>query len=382
MRLDSLTAEQQGLLPGVRNEWIRTGLSTEPADRAAAEAGVRKAYEAAGLEPPRLVIWLDSPMAGAIGQAMLRSLPAQVRAQVRDQVWAQVWDQVGDQVGAQVWAQVGDQVGAQVGAQVRDQVGDQVWAQVWDQVGAQVGDQVWAQVGDQVGDQVWDQVGAQVGDWYSGSLGRWETGWLAFYDAFARLGIDTTRLTGLTAVERSAGWWWPLAGAVVITDRPTVIARDKDGRLHSADGPAVLYRDGFAVHAWHGTRVPPDLVETGWDTKRIFAESNTEIRRCAIERMGWDRFIAVAGLRRVGEEAVDPGNAPYTIALYDLPDELADMYEERARILLCTNGSPERDGTRHRFGLVVPGRHTHPIAAAASLYDIPVAAYAALEVRR
>ncbi|WP_172456780.1 DUF6745 domain-containing protein [Nocardia farcinica] len=305
-------------------------------------------------------------------------MQAQVRAQVQAQVWAQVWAQVGDQV----WAQVGDQVWAQVG----DQVGDQVWAQVGDQVWAQVGDQVWAQVEDQVGDQVWAQVGdqvwAQVEDWCTGALGRWECGWLSFYAALGRLGIDVSRLDGLVEIERSAGWWWPMRDAVVLTDRPSVISRDKDGRLHSAAGPAVLYRDGFAVHAWHGTRVPADLIETGWDTARILREPNAEVRRCAIERMGWDVFIASSGMRQVGDAVPDPGNAPHTLALYDLPDTLSDMFEEPARILLCTNGSPERDGTRHRFGLVVPGHHTDPVAAAADLYDIPVQAYRQLEVRR
>lgn len=337
MRIDQLTDEQAAMLPVIRDEWIRAGLSTEPADRAAAEAGVRKAYAAAGLEPPRLVIWLDSPLAGAIGQAIVRT-PPRTSARVQAQVWAQVRDQVGDQVG--------DQVRAQVEAQVR--------AQVW----------------------------AQVEDWCTGALGRWECGWLSFYAALGRLGIDVSRLDGLVEIERSAGWWWPMRDAVVLTDRPSVISRDKDGRLHSAAGPAVLYRDGFAVHAWHGTRVPADLIETGWDTARILREPNAEVRRCAIERMGWDVFIASSGMRQVGDAVPDPGNAPHTLALYDLPDTLSDMFEEPARILLCTNGSPERDGTRHRFGLVVPGHHTDPVAAAADLYDIPVQAYRQLEVRR
>ncbi|BAD56343.1 DUF6745 domain-containing protein [Nocardia farcinica] len=357
MRIDQLTDEQAAMLPVIRDEWIRAGLSTEPADRAAAEAGVRKAYAAAGLEPPRLVIWLDSPLAGAIGQAIVRTPP-----RTSAQVWDQVWDQVWAQVGAQVW--------------------DQVWDQVWAQVGAQVWDQVWAQVRAQVGAQVRAQVWDQVWDWCTGALGRWECGWLSFYAALGRLGIDVSRLDGLVEIERSAGWWWPMRDAVVLTDRPSVISRDKDGRLHSAAGPAVLYRDGFAVHAWHGTRVPADLIETGWDTARILREPNAEVRRCAIERMGWDVFIASSGMRQVGDAVPDPGNAPHTLALYDLPDTLSDMFEEPARILLCTNGAPERDGTRHRFGLVVPGHHTDPVAAAADLYDIPVQAYRQLEVRR
>jgi hypothetical protein len=178
-RLEKLTAEQAALIPAWRDEWLRIGLSCEDTTWEQARDAVHQAYRCANLPAPKIVLLMDSPIAGALAAAMMKKLGrgvgAQVRAQVRAQVGAQVGDQVRAQVRAQVGAQVGDQVRAQVGAQVWAQVGDQVGAQVWDQVwaqvraqvraqvGAQVGDQVRAQVGDQVGAQVWDQVGDQVG---------------------------------------------------------------------------------------------------------------------------------------------------------------------------------------------------------------------------
>src|SRR5262245_3443447 len=132
-KIQELTDEQVARLGEYRDKWLAHGLSIEPADRSAAEAGVDKAYLAAGLEPPRLKIWLRSPLAGVLGAARLARLPA-----VRDQVWAQVGAQVRAHVRDQVWAQVGAQVGAQVRAHVWDQVRDQVWAQVGAQVRAHV----------------------------------------------------------------------------------------------------------------------------------------------------------------------------------------------------------------------------------------------------
>ena len=434
---ETLTPEQEAILAGVRDEWLGYGLSCEPANRALAEEGVREAYAAAGLEPPKIIVWLDSPMAGALGQAYyLQSMPIPDRDQVSDQVWGQVrdqvsgqvwgqvrdqvWDQVRNQVSGQVWDQVSgqvrDQVSDQVRDQVSDQVSDQVRGQVWDQVSDQVRDQVsdqvrgqvrgqvWGQVSDQVSDQVWDQVrdqvSGQVWDQVSGQVsgqvwenlnswsraciwGQHDVGYLAFTAAMQKIGVPKLdAITGLQKVAQNAGWWWAFKGAVVLTDRPAELHRDKDFRLHSEDGPAIRYRDGFGMYLWHGTRVPADLIETGWTTERIFQEKNTEVRRCAIERLGWPEFIESSGMTRVGEPVPDPGNAPHEIALYDLPKNLADMYDEKARILLATNGSPERDGSIHKFGLVVPGHHTDPVAAAADLFGWPRAAYAALEVRR
>ena len=329
--IDTLTVEQEAMLAQVRDEWLAVGLSTEPASRPAAEEGVRQAYRRAGMEPPSVVIWLGSPYAGCVASAMLNP------------------DQVGAQVGAQVRDQVRDQVGAQVRAQVRDQVRAQVRAQVW----AQVRDAVW---------------------------GQHEAGYLGWCDAMQLIGVNLD-VEGLSTVARNAGWWWPMRDTVILTDRPDTLHRDPQGRLHCETGPALRYRDGWAIHAIHGVRVPADLIETGWDVKRTLEEDNAEVRRAAIELTGWDRFIADAGLTLVAS-APDPGNPPHELELYDLPDRLRDMYDDQARILLCTNGSVEPDGTRRRYGLPVPAHHNDPVAAAADLYGWPAEAYRRLEVRR
>src|SRR5712692_6942074 len=132
-KISQLTGEQQALFPGIRDRWIRAGLATGPADRAAAEQGVRLAYETADLPAPELFIWLDSPWAGTIGQALLRIFPLTSPGQVEDQVWNQVEDQVKNQVWDQVWNQVENQVKNQVWDQVSDQVLDQVRNQVGNQ---------------------------------------------------------------------------------------------------------------------------------------------------------------------------------------------------------------------------------------------------------
>ncbi|SMF85940.1 hypothetical protein SAMN02745830_07087, partial [Streptomyces sp. Amel2xC10] len=70
-RITQLTDEQIAALTTTRDAWLAHGLATSPANRPEAEAGVAEAYRAAGLEPPRLLIWVDSPMAGAIAAWML-----------------------------------------------------------------------------------------------------------------------------------------------------------------------------------------------------------------------------------------------------------------------------------------------------------------------
>ena len=90
-KLTQLTATQESLLPAIRDEWLSAGLSTQPADRRKAVAAARVAYAKANVKEPQVIVWLDSPLAGAIGAHLLASVKnTQVVDQVRDQVRDQV----------------------------------------------------------------------------------------------------------------------------------------------------------------------------------------------------------------------------------------------------------------------------------------------------
>lgn len=306
-RIESLDSQQAAVLAEYRDRWLRIGLDTNPANRAEAEAAVRLAYECGGLPPPKIVVWLRSPLEGAIGAAMFASLKASGRA-ARAQVGAQVWDQVGAQVGAQVWAQV------------RAQVRDQVWDQVWAQVGA-------------------------------AGYGQHDASWLGFYEFFLdACQLDApNKLRGLMGLARSCGWFWPFEGVVVLTERPVVLQRDARHRLHREDGPALLYSDGFALWRWHGVAVPRDVVESPEKItlKHIEGETNAEVRRIMVERYGHERF-----LRESKAELID--SCPDDHELIGMRTaklwRIADI-----TMLDLLNSTPEPDGSVKRYVIPVDG---------------------------
>lgn len=179
------------------------------------------------------------------------------------------------------------------------------------------------------------------------------------------------------ANAHSAGDWWPSRDFVMVSDLPTEVHTEQaDGRprLHNASGPAIKWADGWEVHCWRGTRVPAELIEGDWDAERILAEPNVEVRRCAIERMGWSLFVVEAGLRLI-DKAPDPANPDQKLRLYDLPRKFLGR---SLRILLCTNATRDDDGTRNRYGLIVPAHCETATAAAAWTFDLPEHDYLSL----
>ena len=330
--INTLTEEQASKLKIYRDRYLSLGLATGKCGRPLCEESVRTAYKCAGLEPPAIVMWLDSPLAGAIGSAML--------------------SQVGDQVGDQVWAQVGDQVWAQVRAQV--------WAQVGAQVGNQVRAQVRAQVGNQVGAQVWAQVGAQVGKC---GYGLQDANWVGFYLYFRDVvGIRLDQLEGLEGLL-NCGWWWPFKNAVILTERPCSLFRDDNFRLHHESKLAIEYPDGWGVAVWHGTRIPSEWLSEK-DPKLCLSWKNAEQRRCLCEMIGWDKIGEMVGAKKIHKDK-------YGI-LMELPASPATN-EEPARFVEVINPTDQR-----KFWLPVPREMQRAKQAVAWTYEMDETEYAPL----
>ena len=74
--------------------------------------------------------------------------------------------------------------------------------------------------------------------------------------------------------------------------RPQVLARDEQGRLHSARGNCLRYRDGWGFYAWHGVRVPEKviLMPHALTEDDALNEESAEARRVIQERMS-RRFV-------------------------------------------------------------------------------------------
>jgi hypothetical protein len=281
---------------------------------------------------------------------------------------------------------------------VRDAVGGAVDDAVDDAVDGAVRGAVDGAVRDAVGgaDQIrrgtWRAISSR---WYYYLAPAWWTSrwWGCAYTSFFR-DICDLELPGdlwdrAKAYEQTAeagSWWWPTKHFVMVADRPNEIHLEQFGprgwgshRLHNETGPAISWSDGTAYWFVHGTRVTEQIVlhpET-LTIAQILAEPNAEVRRVMLDRFGWTLFAEQAQLRLV-DEAPDPANAPHTIRLYDLPTQI---FGEPVRLLLCTNGTPERDGTRRQFGLTTPATCETALAAAGWTYGLSAKQYAGLARR-
>lgn len=307
--------------------WREVAAATGPADRTAAEEGVHLAYRLAGLPEPECIVWAGSPRAGVALAAQLTAegtAGRSVRDEVRTRPWAAARKRVADRLGPAGWAEHWALTGAQLWdttAMLTERMRTGVVEASTDVPG---GEQV-------VRLLLLDAV-----------LGQHDAPWLAAFDG--RDGGEA--LGGIAAVARAAGWWWPYDKTAVIAERPVELHRDEAGRLDRADGPALAFPDGFALHAWHGMPVPAEFL-SGLATltpRRIREEENAELRRVMLEHYGYERYLEESGAEPVQR---DEAGVLWRIELEG--DEPLVMVE-------VVNSTPEPDGTHRTYWLRVPPR--------------------------
>lgn len=81
----------------------------------------------------------------------------------------------------------------------------------------------------------------------------------------------------------------------LVSDFPSVLKVDEQNRPHCEDGPSHLWRDGWALYHWHGTRLPAEWVENRKtiDPSIILKCENVEQRAAGMAMIGWPRALKV-----------------------------------------------------------------------------------------
>jgi ribosomal protein S18 acetylase RimI-like enzyme len=149
-----------------------------------------------------------------------------------------------------------------------------------------------------------------------------------------------------------------------VSDFPEIVGRDEANRPHREDGPHLKWRDGWALFAVHGTKVPADVIEHPelLTVARIDDERNAEVRRVMVERYDRERYVRDAGFAVLDEEK--PNARGFVQKLYRRA--LGGAAEAFAEV---QNDSPEPDGTYRVYFLAVdpdlrpmlgPGRLGNP----------------------
>lgn len=333
-----LSEPQRAELATYGARWAHARQSTESGDCAAAVEGVERAYAAAGLEPPRKIVWADGP--------------CEIARQ-----WAQGHGKAGENVRHLVIdmmrrrAETATDRG--IGLSVRTALMEEPRLSRLPPFGASIDEAVMLAC-----ERIRPRLRARLRglvrlsalrrpqSFSAGCFGFHSSpmlGALEFLHDVCDLHRQTRSLAGLWQIGKNAAWIVPHERICWLSDRPERLEIDASGRLHCANGPALAYRDGWAVYAWKGVIVPRWIIEHPEfiGVRSIAGAVDPQVRRCMIDIFTPARFIAEGGATRVSR------------------DETGVLWRQRWRweawaAVEVVNGSPEPDGTFKHYFLQVP----------------------------
>jgi hypothetical protein len=357
-----LTSEAMQALEQHLDRWGAIRTSCAPADREAVEEGIRLSYEAAGLAPPRHIIWCGGPIEIAKHLAA-----ASADEPIGPSVKSRIFDAPRERTGtfAEIfWKEVvvaasgltnrrsitaarnslerAQGISRTINRAVREAAHDVLFRP---SVRARYAVQRMRGLPRIMPRRTFSEIA--IGPDELASLGVYE---------YLRDALDwqehTETLRGLWAIAKSAGWMVPHQHACWVAERPDKLATDLRGRLHCANGPALRYRDGWSVHAWKGVEVPAWAIEhPEWITASKIADTfEPALRNTMIDLMTPERFIAICSPSCVSK------------------DETGVLWRKLWRhrgvtigswcAVEVVNATPEPDGSQKRYVLRVPS-HVH-----------------------
>lgn len=194
--------------------------------------------------------------------------------------------------------------------------------------------------------------------------------WLSFYDYMLEVvGIEgCKKFEGLFGLAKYSGWLNAYEDVVVFQHPPEVIKFDDRNVLHCQDGPAIRYRDGVEVYAWHGVTIPGEWIS---DKKALTPDiclhwANVEQRRCACEIYGWANII-----RDLNPLTIDKDGDPEIGTLIEV--DIPEIGKERFLLVLC--------GTKREFAIPIPPTVNTAIEAQAWSWGLSESDFVIPEIR-
>ena len=332
--------------------WNALRAATEPPDHAGAGEWVRQAYGAAGLSPPREIIWAEGPAEIAAAWAKGRSAAGDsVRALVVDGQRRKA-DQAVDRV-----LSLGVRM-ALAGEAGLSRVAP--FCLTIDEIVEAMGDRAMPFLRARLADLFWRR--GRRANLATGRFSFTTAAWLGaleYLHDVCGLRRQTEHLAGLWSMARHASCFVPHERACWLMQKPHSIRLDASGRLHAPNGPALSYGDGCRFHAWKGVVVPAYLIEQPEliDLRAIAAAIDPQIRRCMIDILTPKRFVELGGAYRVAQ------------------DDVGVLWHQRWRweawsAVEVVNGTPEPDGSRKHYFLQVPPTVRTPREGVAWTYGL------------
>ena len=290
-KLESLTKEQEDLIPIIRQEWLDLFFKNKGnLNKSLFEQQIEWLYKRLNL--PKPFIWYcDSPIMCQIILNVLKN-NFNIRANIGDNIRANIRDNI--------WANIGDNIR------------DNIWANIGDNIWDNIRDNIWANIGANIGDNIRDN--KLIYESFSSCGNVSDFGWVAFYDYFRKLNyfkFDWSDFLSFQQLLKSGVYdFVAFRNFLIVSSCPIETHRDQNNRLHNINGASVVFKDEYSVFAIHGRILPSWIwIDKEKITKEQFVlTKNAEIRGGIYAVLGEKKIMELLECLEIDKQLIQHQN--------------------------------------------------------------------------
>ncbi|NER39919.1 MAG: hypothetical protein F6J93_39315 [Oscillatoria sp. SIO1A7] len=269
LKIEKLSPEQQSLIPVYRQKWRSIAFSTKPIEPAQAAAAVKAAYAAIGEEEPE-VIFAASPYDAEKKTDEITNLgfcsSSQTTSLLEDRLWKGLVSNLWKRLKRKVARELNRQIWNELVSEVRDfQLESLLFGSGWC-----IQPQDWAG-------------GCSAVDFCLNVLGL----------KSSRREEELEAWSLARSLLDSCDRIYPYEKIAIVCDRPRQIHFDSQGLLHAFGKLALEFADGYGFYCDRGVPLPEKygkLHRSQWQAQWLLSETNAELRRVLIQRIGYSRI--------------------------------------------------------------------------------------------
>jgi hypothetical protein len=263
-RIETLTPEQETLIPVYRDKWKQIALSTERIERQKATEAVKAAYAAINLSEPK-ILFFDSPFAASktfISLFKLDYSPPRKRGVVNFLLWLlgvrHEYFSVDRASGRQLSPE------ELLEFEIRDRR-----SQLWEQLYNQPVSQLWEQMDNLLeAEQVWELSSSLLIPHLMLPESQLSLGWIKpeywaessslfdFCISVLNCTYNPRQWAAYQLLVENCGWLFSFEKTCIVCDRPIKFSFDEPNFLHTPGEPAVQFADGYSLYLYHGMAFP------------------------------------------------------------------------------------------------------------------------------
>jgi len=283
---------------------------------------------------------IDSEINGEISDEIYDEINSEIYRGIYDEINSEIDSEISDEINGEIYGEINseiyrgiyDEINSEIDSEIYGEIRSEISGEISDKINSEINGEIDDEIDDEIRSEIYDEIDSEIyGEIYSEIYGEIYRGigqrrkkhplyvpywayWMCYHHYYISQQLIKLeeqlrkKYENLYTLVMTSGCIDAYTGLVVVWERPQHIKRNAKKQLHCDGGPALRFRDGFALYRLNGVKVPKDIAclhHSKIPVSRWIDEKNVEVKREIIRKIGIERIYNELGATVIDSEEYD-----------------------------------------------------------------------------